>query len=120
MIRRLGAALILGLTLTAQLAPLACAHRCSETRSCCPTAAPAAAGDSYGARSCCRFEPSEQTSRTTATVPADIKFAGYEALVAVPPVESSLVSYAQAPRQVSGSPDRSTDTPVSRQTTLRL
>jgi len=129
MIRRIAAVLVLGLTVSAQAAPIlaqvrGCAMpRASSAKSCprCDLGSTAAHGVALSAGSCCRFEASEPATRAPGIVPMPPRAtedAGSPLLTAFDgPSRDAALPARSGPALA---PLRSTDSPASLHNTLRL
>jgi hypothetical protein len=129
MMRRIAAILVLGLTVSAQAAPIAaqvrgCAMpRSISARSCprCDMGSSSARSVALSAGSCCHFEASEPTTRAPGVVPVPAR-AGEDAGSMLAISSNTLtwdVAFAARPGPAFA-PLRSTDSPASLHNTLRL
>ena len=129
MMRRIAAILVLGLTVSAQAAPIAaqvrgCAMpRSIAARSCprCDLGSGSARTVALSAGSCCHFEASEPTTRAPGIVPASGGSSEDAGSLLV--LSSDVHAWDAAPAAhpiFASAPLRSTDSPPSLHTTLRL
>ena len=128
MIRRFAAIFLLGVTVSAQAAPIAASVRsCAMphtgmAQSCarCDAVPGGAQETSFSAGTCCRFEATEPVARAVGVVPSSSR--SVEAATAVAMLSSSPQFDPMAPSAsgLSLFTPRSTDSPLSLHTTLRL
>jgi len=119
--RRLVGILVLGLTLSAQAAPLVAGTlSCGLPQPCCDMIPKPSADASVSAGSCCHFEATEPATRASGVVPAptrvEMPAVSPATLPGVPPTlrPVAAITLPLVPA------DRSSLTPVSLRTTLRL
>ncbi|HXF59344.1 MAG TPA: hypothetical protein VN539_05940 [Candidatus Saccharimonadales bacterium] len=119
MIRRLTAIIVLGVALSAQIAPLAVASVC-RTMPCCGHSSRPAGRPAVESSSCCHLEACEPTARDAGVVPPTVRIEGPTApvalLLALPCLDRFETDGPIPPLAL----DRSPDSPVSLHTTLRL
>jgi len=129
MIRRLAAILALGFTISAQAAPIAAQARgcamshSSSARSCarCDLGPGPARSAALSASSCCHFETSEPATRALGIVPAPARESADGGSLLILSPDAPVRDAAHPPHPVFASALlRSTDSPPSLHTTLRL
>jgi hypothetical protein len=124
-IRRLTAIAVLIAAVSAQAAPLAVAGACAMTMkassmTCCASKQAPESATSVSAGSCCRFEASDQATRSSGVMPSTIRSESTVIALATVPGMTSLVRPATVEFGPPPTRDRSTDSPISLHTTLRL
>jgi len=121
-IRRLAAMLLLGLTVSAQAAPLAAGAHCAmqgPLAPCCERAGTPSHGATVAAGSCCRFEAAVPKTQTPGILSQARHQDDSSPLLVLPP-SSQLKGLASARSESHALQPRSTDSPLTLHNILRL